>query len=362
MILYEESYFLSHILNTTLEKLNRILADKENAYLSFTIPKQHGVRRIDGLRPGSELKTLQRRLAERFLNQIPLPVPAKGFVKGENYVSYLSAHCGSQYFLRLDIQDFFPSIREEHLRSFLSEFVQEPAVLNEIVGIGMLHGSLPQGAVTSPALSNLVFRRIDQRILKYCQKLSERYAPGSSGADEVRYTRYADDLLFSSRTFDFSANPYFYGMISHILAEHGFRLQREKTSFQKGTFASNGFVVGEDVHLSRGKRREINRFLYEVMENREKWEEGNPSEPYQLDRKKLRREGEILRTAEMIWPERREIEPSFFSKEQLIYYLCGYRAFLISVVEGNRERTDAVRQMEKLLRKLELVLRELSDV
>ncbi|WP_434310807.1 reverse transcriptase family protein [Hominifimenecus sp. rT4P-3] len=355
MILYEESYFLSHILNTTKEKLNRILADKENAYLSFTLPKKHGVRRIDGLRPGSELKKIQRRLAEGFLNQIPLPVPVKGFVKGENYVSYLRAHCGSQYFLRLDIQDFFPSIREEQLRSCLSEFVQEPAVLDEIVGIGMLHGSLPQGAVTSPALSNLVFRRMDQRILKYCQKLSERYIAG-----EVFYTRYADDLLFSSQTFDFSANPYFYGMISHILGEHGFRLQREKTSFQKGTFVSNGFVVGEDVHLSRSRRQEINRFLYEVMENQKKWKGGNRSEPYRLDRKKIRREEELLQTAEEIWPDRQGRDPSFFDKEQLIYYLCGYRAFLISVVEGNRERTDAVRQMEKLLRKLELVLRELS--
>ena len=57
---------------------------------------------------------------------------------------------------------------------------------------------------------------------------------------------------------------------------------------------------------------------------------------------------------------RRGIDPSFLSKEDLIYYLCGYRAFLISVVEGNRERTDSVRQMEKLLRKLEMVLRELA--
>ena len=57
---------------------------------------------------------------------------------------------------------------------------------------------------------------------------------------------------------------------------------------------------------------------------------------------------------------RRGIDPSFLSKEDLSYYLCGYRAFLISVVEGNRERTDSVRQMEKLLRKLEMVLRELA--
>lgn len=360
MYLYEENYFLSHILNTSKQKLFDILEKKEEAYLSFRIPKQRGERKIDGLKPGCELRQIQLRLKNNFLDTIPLPLPAKGFAAGENYISYLRAHCGKKYFLRLDIQDFFPSITEEHLEDALSEYVKDEAVRRAIIEIGTLNGGLPQGGVTSPALSNLVFRRIDQRIFKYCQKVSDRYEGANSACDEIIYTRYADDLLFSSKYFDFSANPYFYGMISHILEEFHFRLNPGKTSFQTGQFVSNGFVVGSDVHLSRSKRKEMNTFLFALMDNPGKYERGNSAEPYRLDRRRFRREADLLQTAGEIWPMRRGIDPSFLSKEDLIYYLCGYRAFLISVVEGNRERTDSVRQMEKLLRKLEMVLRELA--
>lgn len=170
----------------------------KDGYKEFQIPKKGGMRTISYLERGAPLGRLQRCLLNNFLERQDIPVCVKGFRKGESYRSFLYEHIGSRFFLRLDIADFFPSITAEWIKNELSGLLVcdsnegKDDLLNLIADIVTLEDKLPQGACTSPVVSNLVMARIDQRITKYCQ------------AFHMRYTRYADDLLFSSDDFCYS--------------------------------------------------------------------------------------------------------------------------------------------------------------
>ena len=120
-------------------------------------------------------------MLHNLLNRIYLPTCVKGFRKGESYKSFLTPHIGSQYFLRIDIKDFFPSISEELIKAELEKYIsfsskeEAVAIIELIADIVTYNGTLPQGASTSPAVSNIVLARIDQRILKYCQVFGITY-------------------------------------------------------------------------------------------------------------------------------------------------------------------------------------------
>ena len=144
-------------------------------YKEFELPKKDGTRTINYLEKDSELWELQRRLLDNYLIKQDLPVCVKGFKKGESYKSFLSEHIGAEFFLRIDIASFFSSISDSCIKNELSNLLTcdsddgKDKLLDLICDIVTLEDKLPQGACTSPTVSNLVMARIDQRITKYCQ-------------------------------------------------------------------------------------------------------------------------------------------------------------------------------------------------
>jgi len=201
---------------------NVIAAALQKDYKQFYIPKKNGFREINYLNKTAELSKLQYDLLNNFLSVQSLPVPVKGFVKSGSYFHYLKPHIGSEYFLRLDIKNFFGSVTEKH---FTDSFIDFNPVIDEdekeqavslIWDIISYNQYIPQGACCSPAVSNIIMIRPDQRILKYCQ------------AYNIVYTRYADDLLFSSKVFDFDSKRWFIKKIKHILKSKGFSVNYSK--------------------------------------------------------------------------------------------------------------------------------------
>ena len=79
-------------------------------YKEFALAKKGGTRTINYLEKDSKLWGLQQRLLINFLDKQDLPVCVKGFRKGESYYSFLSEHIGAKYYLRVDIESFFPQI------------------------------------------------------------------------------------------------------------------------------------------------------------------------------------------------------------------------------------------------------------
>ena len=200
-------------------------------YKEFALAKKGGTRTINYLEKDSKLWGLQQRLLINFLDKQDLPVCVKGFRKGESYYSFLSEHIGAKYYLRVDIESFFPSITDDCIKNELSSLLvcnsseEKGKLLDLVCDIVTLDGTLPQGACTSPMVSNLIMAKVDQRITIYCQVFG------------VRYTRYADDLLFSSNTFDFSEKKWFIKKIKYILSSLKLKLNYSKIKYgEKSSF------------------------------------------------------------------------------------------------------------------------------
>lgn len=135
--------------------------------------------------PGWRLRTIQREILRELLSQVEPAVAATGFYPGASIKKNAARHVDSPCVLNLDLQDFFESIPARRVYFiFLDEGVGERAawLLSRLCTVS---AGLPQGAPTSPALSNLVARKLDRRLIGLAHGLG------------VEYTRYADDLTFS---------------------------------------------------------------------------------------------------------------------------------------------------------------------
>ena len=159
-------------------------------YYTFTIPKKSGgVRTISA--PDKNLKAFQRGLLRMLQKQLWLSRRAHGFAKNRNILTNAKVHVGKRWILNLDIRDFFPSIRQEGV-TMTNRSKGEKFFSHTENTYRMYHNEvLPQGAPTSPFLSNYFMRDFDTQIVGLLRKLV---------SDDIEYTRYADDMTFSSNS------------------------------------------------------------------------------------------------------------------------------------------------------------------
>lgn len=347
MYIYEKNYFYQNVINISEDRINEIESLIENCYDYFSIPKKDGYREICAIRKPSILYNAQRDL-KKFFDKIPISSAAKGFRKEQSYFDFLKPHISKKYFMRIDIKDFFGSINGEMIFNSLEKYCKFEDILQHIVNLCTINNQLPQGAVTSPVLSNIVFARVDQRIIKYCQSLYSNYVSEDDKINDIVYTRYADDMLFSSDYFDFKKNSYFLKVIKKILIQNGYNINYDKMKFGYERISLSGFVVEHDVHLSRKKVKEINSILF-YFDKR-----GNITEkPYKVSNAKIREEDMLTKLS---------VIKSFQSICQLLDYLCGYRAFLISVCKANMHTDNKTKQHQKRIEKVELLVDELVKI
>lgn len=203
------------------EKLVYFLSqeDAKGRYVSFKIPKRDGSSREINA-PCKSLKMVQRWVLENILYKARVSQYSIGFVKtggGSPLVQCAERHRNNLYVLKMDLKNFYPSIRREMVYNQFLQLGYNTYAANLLTNICTLYGKLPQGAVTSPYLSNLVCYKMDIRIAGYCNKR------------DIIYTRYADDLTFSSDNRDELRK--IYGMIKKIVEDQGFILNYNKTQF-----------------------------------------------------------------------------------------------------------------------------------
>lgn len=355
MFISNNDYFYNHILRVSEEQLETVLSNKLEYYSTFYIPKKDGTREIKAIDKGKELYTIQNNLLNNFLCKIPLPICVKGFVRGESYNSYLSAHIGKKYYLRIDIKSFFDTITKEQIEDNILEFTSLNGVTNNIVDICTLENILPQGAVTSPAISNIIFRRIDQRITKYCQSFDVIYKKNIPCKENITYTRYADDMLFSSNKINFNEEKFFYRMIKKILRSNGFECNYSKKRTDIDFISLSGYVISNtDIHLSRNKLKNINKIFfyfdeYKDFTNRE----------YSIRKDIFSGKDWIKEINNLNLADGNGLKKTFSNKTQILDYLCGYRSFIISVIQANgndSNDTNFVKQMRKKVKKLECII------
>lgn len=338
-------YFKSSIIRSDLKVVEEIANEIDSFYEVHEIDKKRGKRIICKILPDTKLYQIQKRLNAFLNDHFPLPNCVHGYVKKRSYSSYLSVHRNKKYYMKLDVKNFFGSINEDMIITNLKDLSNSTEVLNAICSLCLLNGSLPQGAITSPTISNLVFRFLDQRILKYCQVM------------DVSYTRYADDMMFSSNKVDFKLKNSFYKKINYILNSCEFELNSFKTSITETRMVSSGYVVGNNVHLSRKKMKNLNTILYSLNRNRKL-----ANSPYEPDENLLKSNYlEQINNLELIDSKNQKI--CFESQESFCNYLAGMRAFLISIIKSNNsQEVKLLKNMNSVVKKIEKVLLKLSNI
>jgi RNA-directed DNA polymerase len=238
-------------------------------YLRFSMPKKSGGQRAISA-PKPKLKTLQAWILEHILNKLPLSDHAHGFVKGRNILTNATPHIGKKVVINCDLQDFFPTITYPRVKGLFESLGYNPEVATLLALITteaqqqevMLDGQtlylytgkrfLPQGSPASPMISNLICMRLDRRF------------EGISKALGFTYTRYADDLSFSSQSYT-KINQLRY-WVEKIVTQEGFTLHPQKTRImRKGSRQEvTGIVVNQKPSLCRKTLKQFRATLHQI--------------------------------------------------------------------------------------------------
>ncbi|MBL8798164.1 MAG: RNA-directed DNA polymerase [Planctomycetia bacterium] len=175
---------LADLLGIDVRELPAVRLGPRYHYRPFTIRKPDGrERRL--LAPSPALKVLQRRLLDRYLAALPLHAAATAFHAGASNVLNARRHAHGRLIATVDVRDFFESTRAARVRAFFVRQGWHDAELHTLMRLCVYRNGLPQGAPTSPCLSNLVNRPLDERLENLARRM------------QATYTRYADDLTFS---------------------------------------------------------------------------------------------------------------------------------------------------------------------
>ncbi|MBI2898595.1 MAG: RNA-directed DNA polymerase [Planctomycetes bacterium] len=244
-------------------------------YVTFRIPKKSGGMR-DISAPKPRLATAQRWLLENVLSKIPVEPPAHGFLTGRSTVTNAAPHVRRAVVVNMDLKDFFPSITFPRVRGIFEKMGYSPAAstifalltteaprrVAEYEGkryyVAIGPRGLPQGACSSPALSNLAAGRLDRRLGGLAAKLG------------WTYTRYADDLTFSGDTIipkgtkDPKSVAWLLARTRHIISEESFEVNEKKLRVQRRNTAQvvTGIVVNDKPAVPRAERRRLRAALH----------------------------------------------------------------------------------------------------
>ena len=231
-------------------------------YTTFRIPKKSGgVREISA--PVPRLKAMLWPVNE-ILRSIYEPKPCvMGFTQCRSIVDNAKAHLGQNYVLNLDLKDFFPTITQARIwkRLQLPPYSFTKEVANVLAGLccismkredGSSVNVLPQGAPTSPVLTNLICESLDKKLT------------GVAARFNLRYTRYADDMTFSSMHSALSLNGDAFSEIRRIIEQQGFTVNEKKTRLQKRGARQEvtGLVLSNKVNTPRKYVRDLDQILY----------------------------------------------------------------------------------------------------
>ena len=192
---------------------------------------------------------------------------AMGFTEGRSVVTNAAVHKGQNYILNLDLKDFFPSIVQPRVwkRLQLKPFNFPMQIANIIAGLCAMRETredvdgkshfvyvLPQGAPTSPIITNMICDTLDRRLAG----LARRFG--------LHYTRYADDITFSSMHYVYSKNGDFWKELTRLITEQGFTINEAKTRLQKRGARQEvtGIIVSEKLNVTQKYVRDIRNILY----------------------------------------------------------------------------------------------------
>jgi len=205
---------LAALMHLDVRRLNLLVSRPERFYHGYRIPKRHGGWRLIHS-PSKEMKAVQAWILRNILDKLSTSQYATAYVKERGLLDNVSPHSSNRYFLSVDIRNFFPSVGSFRVRHLFETVGYSKLAANNLTRLCSHFSRLPQGAVTSPALSNLICLRLDRRLA------------GLVSRRNVVFTRYADDITLS--TNNRNVLPRLLPLVYRILREEGFVPHEQKT-------------------------------------------------------------------------------------------------------------------------------------
>ncbi|WP_132722409.1 reverse transcriptase family protein [Tenacibaculum sp. M341] len=266
-----DAYHLAYSIGIEPYRLINLIRDRDDLYNTYKVRKKSGGYRWI-MSPMEELKIVQTWIKVNILDKVNIHESANGFIKDRSIVTNANKHVKKETILNIDLYRFFDTISEKrvyHLfkklgyteklsydfsrllcvntpKKYWKEIKRENRLRKKV--IRMKPSVLPQGAPTSPIISNLLCLKLDQVLYKYCEK------------SNLDYTRYADDITISGNKKSMPKLK----KIKSIIRQNGFTVNINKIRFtskhKKQTVT--GLTVNDGVYVDKRIIKEINQELY----------------------------------------------------------------------------------------------------
>lgn len=247
-IIYNQEH-LSALVGYKTEYLYAVCNSATKFYKHYNIIKKNGgVREIS--EPLPSLMEIQRWILDNILIKLDVSVYAKAYIKHKSIKENARFHKRQRVVLSLDVKKFFDSITSDKVYNMFLGLGYKADVVVMLTNICCLNGCLPQGAPTSPMISNIIMKEFDNELGHY------------TNDKRIRYTRYADDMTFSG---DF--NP---GQVISYVKERlyvlGLELNTNKTrTRRKGQRQEiTGIIVNEKMQIPTDVRKKIRQEMYYI--------------------------------------------------------------------------------------------------
>lgn len=247
-IIFNREHF-SQLVGYNLEYIHRMSNSPIHFYRTFSIRKSSGkLREIS--EPLPDLKSIQKWILTEILNNIPVSAFAKAYTTGRSIKENARFHKKQNFVLNVDVKNFFPSIPFYKIKELFKEMGYTNDVSLLLSNMCCLENCLPQGAPTSPALSNIVCLNLDKKL----STLAINH--------KLRFTRYADDITFSGKELPHKL----INKIKSILLSENLIINKEKTRIQRRNNRQEvtGIVVNEKLQVPRSMRHKLRQEIYYI--------------------------------------------------------------------------------------------------
>ncbi|WP_312307608.1 retron St85 family RNA-directed DNA polymerase [Acinetobacter variabilis] len=248
-IIFEIEQF-SKLVGVELNTLYKMIFSPENFYHEFYIKKKKGGHRKIVV-PFPSLLLVQRWIYKNILLKCTCHSNIHGFIQKKSIITNARAHIGGRDFLKLDLQNFFPSISLNWVIQYFNELGYPKKISFYLASLCCYEEGLGQGAPTSPFLSNLLLFSLDKRLNNLAKK------------NECTYTRYADDIVFSGEKI----TKGFYSLVESIVCDFGLNLNESKTQLRKNktqNIITGIAVLNDGIKIPKTYKKKIRQEIYYI--------------------------------------------------------------------------------------------------
>ena len=247
-VIYNTSH-LSSLVGYKKEYIKQAVVYTPYFYRDFSIYKKNGKKR-EISEPLPSLKDIQIWILQNILINVKISPFAKAYRKKVTLIENVRFLKNQDKILTADLEGFFPSVKIESIETIFKNLGYSKLISNLLSKLCTKDDSLPQGAPTSPTLSNIFFKSIDDEIVTYCME------------NNIRYTRYADDLSFSGN-FD---DKRLLEVVQNSIAKKNLQLNDSKTKIMTPNMQQSvtGIVVNEKPQVPFKKRNKIRQEIFYI--------------------------------------------------------------------------------------------------